>query len=196
MYVGVISLDKNKNNKFNKINKSKDIFKIDDSIIVENPDDDKYFKIYEYNREYKTKEGEIKLYKQIQRKPVAPTKEYPVVIIKKDEEAENIVYYAKDNIRLLKRYSSLLEELEYVIKKILQYKCYNKKNFNNRLYRLEGADEMTTDDKKLLRKVMKIQKSIAGQMSNKLDGILEIYEVLEAERKEKEEEISKIYGGR
>jgi len=183
--MGIKLNDKNINN-FIKEN-AKDVINVLDN-------NNKAIKVYKYKREYKTINGEIKEYTQKVKVPIAPITNDNIITVNHDKDAQELIYYAKDRLKSVDKYISLLTDIEQTVKKILQYRGYNKKNYNNRLYRLEHADEITAKDKKLLKRAMSVQKNIAGKLANELDLILELYEIVEEERNKKEAEIKKIYG--
>lgn len=77
-----------------------------------------------------------------------------------------------------------LNKIEGILKTILRYRGYNKKNLAVRIERLAKADQIEHKDLKLVREIMKRQNMIAGDLTEMLTFILKLYEVKDIEIKE------------
>ncbi len=133
---------------------------------------------YSYKRYYLDKDGNICSYLQNQ--------SYLVSRPKYSDDLQGYIHQVLDTAKIKVRE---INKIESILKTILHYRGYNKKNLMQRIYRLEHADEINLEDKKLLRKIMDRQKDIAGDLSSILNFILQLYDVHDNELKELEKQL-------
>ena len=126
-------------------------------------------KNYHYTRKYVDSEGNIKEYEQT------------ITVTLKEDELQNFI---RKYIKFASRKARDIKEIEYLLKTFIQYRGYNKKNLNQRLFRLEHADEIKIEEKKLLKGIMERQKLVAGDLVSLLTNILDLYEHYDLEVKE------------
>jgi hypothetical protein len=129
---------------------------------------------YTYKRKYLNKDGSIATYEQKQNYIVQEHKKY-------SDDLQGYILQTLDNAKIKIRE---INKIEVILKTILRYRGYNRKNLMQRIYRLESADEINSEDKKLLRKIMDRQKTIAGDLTSILTFILELYDVHDSELKD------------
>jgi DNA repair ATPase RecN len=135
--------------------------------------DDNNIRHYNYIRKRVSSDGTIKEYTQKQSYITAEAS-------RKDE----LQKYIDDILKVANKKVYEINKIEKVLKSILKYRGYNKKNLNQRLFRLEKADELTNKDRELLTKIMKRQKRIAGDLTDLLTFILQLYDVHDTEIKQ------------
>ena len=126
-------------------------------------------KKYNYTKKYIDTEGNIKEY------------EYSITATLKEDELQNFI---RKYLKFASRKARDIKEIEYLLKTFIQYRGYNKKNLNARLYRLEHADEIKVEEKKLIKEIMERQKLVAGDLVSLLRNVLDLYENYDLEVKE------------
>jgi len=126
-------------------------------------------KNYHYTRKYIDTEGNIKEYEQT------------ITATLKEDELQNFI---RKYLKFASRKARDIKEIEYLLKTFIQYRGYNKKNLNARLYRLEHADEIKVEEKKLIKEIMERQKLVANDLVSLLRFILNLYNQYDEEIKE------------
>ena len=140
-------------------------------------EDDK-IKKYDYTRKYKNKNGEVKEYTQHQEHLIAG-----------GNKSNELQRYINDTLKIASKKVYEIEKIEKILKTVLRYRGYNQKNLYQRIYKLESANEINMKDKKLLTKIMNRQKMIAGDLTEFLEYIIQLYGVHDAEIKELTKEL-------
>jgi len=134
---------------------------------------------YNYKREYVAKDGTIKNYEQKQ----------SYIVAEKNRYSDDLQGYINQTLDTAKMKVKEINKIEGILKAILRYRGYNQRNLEQRIFRLDKADEINLKDKKLLRKIMTRQKLIAGDLTSLLTFILQLYDVHDTEIKDLEKQL-------
>lgn len=137
----------------------------------------------DYIRKYVTKDGDVKTYTQHQSYTISNN------IIVGNDKSDNLQTHINDTVKMANRKVKDLKRIDSIIKALLQYRGYNKRNLDQRIFRLEKANEITMEDKKLLVTISNRQKNIAGDLTSLLKFVLQLYDSYDAEIKELSKEL-------